>query len=445
MHEAAPAGAAWSVAEVDAFLVASTGGAPAASAVPAHVAEGHAAAGHEAMGHGGIARLEGSGTAWLPAAAPMEAVHPSAGAWTVMIHGAAFPRYTTQDAFGAGSRGDAAFGAPNWAMGMARRRVGSGELGLHAMLSLDPLTEGGNGYPLLFQSGETFESERLVDRQHPHDLFSELAVSYTHPLTDRTAVFGYLGYPGEPAVGPIAFLHRPSARYNADSPLSHHWHDATHVVFGVATLGVATGPVKVDASVFTGREPGEERLGFDRPRFDSYSARATWAASDRLVFHAARAFLREPESLEPGVDQWRTTASALYSAPVGAGGDVSLAIVWGANDLRPGDGVEHHAGVQHAVLGEATLRLGPNALYGRAEFAQKSAEELDLDDEELHDLVFGIGSLTLGAARHVAAFGPVTAALGAQGTIFAVPEDLQPLYGTSPVGLQVYLRFALDD
>jgi hypothetical protein len=324
---------------------------------------------------------------------------------------------------------------------MAQRPVGTdGVLTAKVMLSLDPITEGGNGYPLLFQSGETFEGERLVDRQHPHDLFSELAIGYTQRVAPGTAVFGYLGYPGEPVAGPVAFMHRPSARYNPDSPLGHHWHDATHVAFGVATVGVASGPVKVDASIFTGREPGEERFGFDRPRFDSYGARVTYAAGDRLTLHVARSFLNEPEALEPGVNQWRTTASAMYSAPLRSNGDIAASIVWGANDLRPPDGSDHHAGVQHALLGEGTVRLGRNAAYGRAELAQKSTEELAIDDEELHDEVFDITSLTLGLAREVFSAGGVSATLGAQGTWYGVPSLLQPIYGDSPVSLQLYLR-----
>jgi hypothetical protein len=371
----------------------------------------------------------------------MEAAHYSAGDWALMLHGSTFLRYTAQDVGDEGTRGASGFSAPNWVMGMGQRPVGNdGVLTTRAMISLEPLSEGGNGYPLLFQSGETFEGERLVDRQHPHDLFTELSIAYAHRVAPGTSVFGYLGYPGEPVVGPVAFMHRPSARFNPDSPLGHHWHDATHIAFGVATLGVASGPVKVDASLFTGAEPDEERFGFDRPTFDSYAGRVTYSPTSRLTLHAARAFLREPEALEPGVDQWRTTASALYSAPFGADGDMSAAVVWGANDLRPPDDGEGHAGVQHALLAEGALRFGPQAIHGRAEYTQKSAEELALEEPGLEDGVFDILSLTLGAGRDVFSAGGLTGMLGAQGTIYGVPDQLRPIYGGSPISLQVYLR-----
>lgn len=387
---------------------------------------------------------DGSGTAWLPDAAPMEAAHATAGSWRLMIHAAAFPRYTAQDAFDAGTRGRAGFGAPSWAMGMAQRGVAArGQLTARAMVSLDPLIEGRNGYPLLFQSGETFEGERLVDRQHPHELFSELSLTYAHRVAPGTSVFGYLAYPGEPALGPVAFMHRPSARFNPDAPLSHHWQDATHILFGVATLGVTSGPVKLDASLFTGAEPDEERYGFDEPTFNSYAARLSYSPSERLALQASRAFLKEPEALEPGVDQWRTTASALYGAPLGEDRDLSAALVWGANDLRPGEDADaHHEGVQHALLAEAALRFGPQAVYTRAEYTQKSPEELALDEQAYGEDPFDVLAFTLGAGREVFSASGLTAMLGAQVTLYGVPEALRPLYGDAPVSFQVFLRLA---
>ena len=389
--------------------------------------------------HGPMSR-DGSGTAWLPDASPMEAVHASAGAWALMLHGAAFPRYTAQDAFDSGTRGDASLGAPNWVMGMAQRSAGLGRLTVRAMISADPLTEGGDGYPLLLQSGETFEGERLVDRQHPHDLVDELAVMYTAPVSDRVGVFGYAAYPGEPALGPPAFMHRPSARFLADAPISHHWQDATHIAWGVATAGVVLGPVKLDASLFTGAEPDEERIEPDRPRLDSYSARLSVNPTDRWALQVSRGFLREPEALEPGVDQRRTTASMLYSQPF-RGGDLSAAIIWGMNQSAGHDEAasedEHH-GTTHAVLGEATLTLGRQAFFGRAEWTQKPPAELALDD--LGEDALALGLLTLGSAREVAQVGPLAATLGAQATLYRIPDTIQALYGKQPVSLQVFLR-----
>ncbi len=157
------------------------------------------------------------------------------------------------------------------------------------LISLDPFTVGGEGYPLLFQTGETYNNEPLVDRQHQHDLFSEVSVSYAHSLSPKSDLFVYVGYPGEPALGPVAFMHRPSALNNPDATLTHHWTDATHITFGVATLGFRYGNWKIEGSSFTGREPGENRYNFDKPRFDSWSGRLSynptekWALQFRMV------------------------------------------------------------------------------------------------------------------------------------------------------------------
>ena len=387
---------------------------------------------------------DGSGTAWLPDASPMEMAHAAAGDWSFMLHGAAFPRYTAQDAFASGGRGGSRFGAPNWAMGMAQRPLGAdARLTLRLMASLDAAVEGGRGYPLLFQSGETFDGERLVDRQHPHDLVSELSATVARRLSDRVSAFAYAAYPGEPALGPVAFMHRPSARFSPDSPLSHHWQDATHIAWGVATAGLVVGPVKLDGSVFTGREPDENRVVPDAPRFDSFSARLTVSPTARLSLQASAASLREPEAAEPGVDQTRATASALYAAPLGADGDLTAALVWGMNRVGHGHdegGAEDgHAGAYHSVLGEAAVRLRRTVAFGRAEWVEKGGEELGLGGA-LGDATHRLGTASLGLGREVARPAGLSLVLGGQATAYAVPDALRPLYGDAPVSLQVFLR-----
>ncbi|MEX2592667.1 MAG: hypothetical protein WD426_07825 [Anditalea sp.] len=162
----------------------------------------------------------GSGTGWLPDTSPMYGYMVHTKKWMYMFHGNIFLRYNNQDIGNKGSRGDSKFDAPNWFMGMGQTQVGNrGLFRFSVMLSLDPLTVGGAGYPLLFQSGETWEGEPLVDRQHPHDLFSELSVGYTHMLSKDVDAFAYLGLPGEPAFGPVAFMHRVSSLYNPDAPI----------------------------------------------------------------------------------------------------------------------------------------------------------------------------------------------------------------------------------
>ena len=179
---------------------------------------------------------EGSGTSWIPDSSPMYGRMFMFDDNMLMLHGAIFPRYTNVST----RRGDDRIDAPNWFMAMFSHPLGdSTQFGSRLMMSLDPLTEGGRGYPLLFQTGEAWNGEALHDRQHPHDLFDELSFSLSQKFEHDLSAYIYFGYPGEPALGPPAFMHRPSAMDDPDAPIGHHWQDSTHITFGVATLGAA--------------------------------------------------------------------------------------------------------------------------------------------------------------------------------------------------------------
>lgn len=377
----------------------------------------------------------GSGTGWLPDEAPMYGYMLHGKKWMYMLHGNLFMRYNHQDIGRAGSRGGSSFDAPNWVMGMAQRQVGKrGLLRFSTMLSLDPLTVGLNGYPLLFQSGEAYKGKPLVDRQHPHDLFAELSVGYTHMISKDIDVFGYFGYPGEPALSGTAFMHRPSSLYNPEAPLGHHWQDATHITFGVATAGFRYKNVKLEGSLFTGREPDEERYGFDKPRFDSWSARVSYNPDKHFSLQLSQAYINSPELLHPGEDVRRTTASVIHARRYSSQRMVNSAIVWGYNNKGKG----HR---EHSLLAETALTLSKNTIYGKYEFVEKSGEELQLDENIYgHHSKFPVNALTLGYSRELAAPGQTRLAIGTQGTLFAVPTKLESLYGNTPLSWSIYLR-----
>lgn len=377
----------------------------------------------------------GSGTGWLPDASPMYGYMVHSRKWMYMFHGNIFVRYNNQDVGNKGSRGDSKIDAPNWLMAMGQRRVGEkGLFHFSTMFSLDPIF-GGEGYPLLFQTGETFEGKPLVDRQHPHNLFSELSASYTQSFNEDVDAFVYVGYPGEPALGPVAFMHRPSSFNNTDSPLGHHWQDATHITFGVATVGLRYKIFRIDGSLFTGREPGEARYGLDKPTFDSYSYRLSANPSRAVAMQVSRAFIKAPEAIRPDEDVTRTTASVIHSYPLkGDHGFLSSAIIWGYND----SGEDHQ---EHSFTIESNLQLDKFAVYGRYENLQKSAEELFLGEFEGHEL-FRIKALTLGVNYTLLRQFNTNFALGMQGSYYAPDPRLNPIYGSHPVALEVYLRLS---
>jgi hypothetical protein len=377
----------------------------------------------------------GSGTSWLPDNAPMFGYMFHTPKWMYMLHGNLFLRYNKQDLGNHGPRSGEKWDAPNMWMFMGQRTVGGrGLFHFSTMISLDPLTVGEEGYPLLFQTGESYKGEPLVDRQHPHDLFSELSVSYTHALSPKSDLFLYLGYPGEPALGPVAYVHRPSGFYNPDAPLTHHWTDATHISFGVATIGYRRGNWKAEASSFTGREPDEHRYNFDRPRFDSWSGRISFNPSRKWALQLSHGFLRSPEEVHADEDVHRSTASATWSSRGFGERFLNLTALWGMNKTAG------HAAENGALL-EGSWATPRWAVYSRYEWVQKSVEELNLDEASFgHDILFPVHVFTIGTSRDLITFGQTKVALGAQLSAYVPDRRLQALYGQLPLSGQVYLR-----
>ncbi len=374
---------------------------------------------------------EASGTAWLPASSPMYGqmlIRPHGD--MLMIHGAAMPRYTDVGS----RRGDRRSDAPNWIMGMYSHPLGpQGQLGLRGMFSLDPLTEGGYGYPLLYQTGETWHGQPLHDRQHPHDLVSELAASYSHLLGGGKSAYLYLGDPGEPALGPPTYMHRLLAYDYPDAPLGHHWQDATHITFGVATAGVNLGSrLKLEASDFTGREPDENRYSFDRPRFDSASGRLSFNPDADDAYQVSYGFIKNAEG--DGVNQHRITASWLYDRPLGGDSNFTTALVWGRNDLTT-------EGRTNSYLAEADYQRGRDTVFGRVENITKSGHELVLPGA-LEAGRYNLNAFTAGYVRDLTHERGIDTGLGAAVTVNTHPSSLDAIYGANiPVGFEVYLRF----
>jgi hypothetical protein len=348
-----------------------------------------------------------------------------------MVHGAIMPRYTDVGS----KRGDRRFDAPNWGMAMFSHALDSqSQLGLRGMFSLDPITEGGYGYPLLFQTGESWHHQSLHDRQHPHDLIDELAATYSHRLGGGNSAYFYAGYPGEPALGPPTFMHRLLAYDLADAPIGHHWQDATHITFGVATAGLNFGSkVKLEASDFTGREPDENRYSFDKPRFDSYSSRLSFNPNADNAYQVSYGFIKNAEG--DGADQHRITASWLYDKPLGEDANFTTALVWGQNNLNT-------EGKTNSYLAEADYQHGRDTFFTRIENIQKSGHELVLPEANLQGRKFDLGAYTLGYVRDLTHGKGIDTGLGCAVTADEHPAALNTDYGGGvPLSFQIYLRF----
>ncbi len=372
--------------------------------------------------------VEASGTSRLPQAeGMMPGVHFDLGAsWMGMAHGYAWGVYTEQT----GPRGDDMAFVQSMAMLMAEKEFEGGRLQLKAMVSGDPLI-GDRGYPILFGAGETAGGEPLVDRQHPHDLFMELAARVDIDIAEGTTAFLYAAPVGEPALGPPAFMHRASAKLNPEAPITHHWFDSTHITFGVVTAGMATDLWQLEASAFRGREPDEDRWDIEEPRLDSWSVRATLTPSPNWALQLSHGRLEEPEALHPGEDEARTTASVHYNS----GSGLAATAAFSAKNRVPGPTLT-------AWLAEANWDLTDrHALFGRIENVEND-EFFPDHDHPLHDRAFHVTKLQAGYAYTLPA-GPFALSLGGSAAMFLKPDALDPFYGDNPMGYTLFAKLTL--
>ncbi len=384
---------------------------------------------------------EGSGTSWAPDSSPMYAymkmpTNPNGG--MLMLMGNMFVRYTsigsTRNVSVAGKGGRSRFDAPSMFMVMYSKPINErSRFGFKAMFSLDPLIQRGWGYPLLYQTGEQFNGVAIHDRQHPHDLFPELAVTYSYKFDAKHSFFAYAGYPGEPALGPPTFMHRQSASNNPDAPIGHHWQDSTHITFGVVTGGFSFGKVKVEASAFNGREPDSNRWNFDKPRLDSFSARLSFNPTKNWAFQISHGYIKSPERSEPLLKILRrTTVSAIYNKKIDNDHNWASTFVWGQN--------YGNRERSNSFLFESNYDFYKNAVFGRIENVQKSGQELVLNPADLHK-IFNVGAYSIGYIRDIIQNKGIDVGLGGQLTINTNPASLMPYYGgTTHTGWQLFMR-----
>ena len=340
----------------------------------------------------------------------------AADGWQLSQDGVVWAMFNHQSS----DRGGQEFVAPDWWMLMAARKTARGTLSLEGMLSVDPAAVGGDGYRELFQAGESYHGNAIVDRQHPHDLFMRLSASWRMPLSASTAFTLTGAAAGAPALGPIPFMHRASSFDNPIAPLTHHVFDSTHVAFGVVTAGIGRGPWTLEGSVFNGREPDEHRWDFDFGRMDSVSGRLWFTPTPEWAFQVSTGHLVSPEQLEPGNVE-RTTVSASWTRASGSGVE-SITAGYGRND-RFDD-------TRHAVFIEGATHSGGHTLYARVERTQL--------DHAIADVT--VTAFTVGGVRDILTRRGFESGVGAGLTFYSTPALLDPSYGPRPLSFQVFFR-----
>lgn len=381
-----------------------------------------------------IVRHAGSGTSAEPASVPVPMLMTKRGKWTLMFHANVFVLDEQQS----GPRGEDKFFSTNWLMGMAQRDAGPGVFTARTMLSLEPATVTDRQYPLLFQQGETAYGKPIVDGQHPHNLFMEIAALYDLTLGKNGLLSFYAAPIGDPAIGPMAYAHRASASEDPLATLGHHQEDSTHISEDVFTAGVTYRMARVEASGFHGREPNENRWNISQGKIDSWSTRLTLQPAKDWSGQYSYARITSPEALFPNENQERMTASAMYNRAF-HNGDWASSLIWGrTKSVEDGS-------VFNSYAFESTLGfLAHNHVWTRIEDAERSNElllgESPVPPNFVEQPIGRVQAYTVGYDRDFNFVPHLSSALGAQATVYGVPAILQSLYGAHPAGVAVFIR-----
>lgn len=375
-----------------------------------------------------------SGTGAEPNSTPTPMWMGMHGAWMWMFHANVFLTEEQQTS----PRGGGKFFSTNWFMPMAQRVLGRGQLTLKTMFSLEPATVSDRQYPLLFQQGETAFGLPIVDGQHPHDFFMELAALYDFPLSGRALLSFYAAPVGDPALGPVAYPHRTSASENPVAALGHHQEDSTHIADDVITAGWTYGIARVEASGFHGREPNENRWNIDQGAIDSWSTRLTVQPGQNWSAQYSYGYLTSPEQLYPSENQTRATASMMYNHP-SSRGNLAGTLLWGRTRSIPDNAK------LNSYLLELTWKFDErNYLWTRIENAGRTNElligENPLPPGFQEAPLTHVQAYTFGYDREILHLPHLSSALGAQMTVYAVGDPLKPIYGSDPIGGNIFLR-----
>ncbi|MFT4114288.1 MAG: hypothetical protein QM649_16095 [Silvibacterium sp.] len=376
-----------------------------------------------------------SGTSLEPGSTPAPMLMTMRGNWMLMFHANVFVADTQQTSV----RGGDKLFSTNWFMPMAQRQWGPGELTLRSMFSLEPATVTDRQYPLLFQQGETAYGKPIADGQHPHDFVMEFAALYDWRLNEKTLLSFYAAPVGDPAIGPTAYPHRASAFEDPVGTLGHHQEDSTHISDDVVTVGLTHRWVLLEASGFHGREPNEHRWQVQQGAIDSWSTRLTVAPTENWSGQFSYGRLHSPEQLFPTEDQKRMTASIMWNKAFSKTSNLASTVAWGhTHDVGPGH-------PENSYLLESTLRFRDrNYAFTRMEDVDRTSElllgENPLPAGFVEEPAGRVQAYTFGYDRDLGNLPHMRTALGAQVTAYTVGSRLEPIYGSDPMGVVVFLR-----
>ena len=178
----------------------------------------------------------------------------------------------------------------------------------------------------------------------------------------------------EPAFGPPAFMHRESIMDSPEAPITHHWLDSSHISFGVVTAGTVLDRVKLEISRFNGREPDQHRWNIETGPLDSTAIRSVLEPNKNARAPRQLGDFKDPEQLEPNVDQKRVSASVMWADTIAPGWKAAATLAWGRKSA-----LGHR---DDAFAAEASVKHARWTLFTRAEMTE-NRELIQGQDEPL--------------------------------------------------------------
>lgn len=322
-----------------------------------------------------------------------------------------------------GPRGGRWFAAPGWAMlAAATSPTPRDQLALELMATAERWTFPAHGYPELLQAGEARDDgSTYIDAQHPHSSpVMGLVFAWNHAFDGDRALRLSLAPRGASTDGPVAFMHRPSARDNPDAPLGHHiGQDVGHISSSVLAARWNSGPLALEASAFSGAEPRPTNSDLPLARPDSWAVRVL-VRGGASAWHASYARVLQADEAYPGssrLERWSGSWSG--QARIGSA-TLDHALVLGAV-RRDGP-----APVQRSLLQEGTLARGALDGWWRLEALERDPAELGLAGTGTH----WAQALTLGATRWAWRTPAWQLGVGASLTVDHVPAAWATAYGS---------------
>ena len=192
------------------------------------------------------------------------------------------------------------------------------------------------------------------------------------------------------------------------------------------------GDVKLEASRFNGREPDQHRWDIETGALDSTSLRLSWNPTRTLALQGSWGRLIDPEQLEPGENQTRWSASALWADQIAPDWKAAATLAWGRKTA--------HGHSDDGVAVEGSLKHAAWTLFGRAEVVE-NRELTPIDDGP----AYRVGKVSAGAIRDFRIADHLSLGVGGLVAIDFVPLALAADYGgRTRAGTMAFVRLKLN-